>query len=153
MTLAEKVLLELNDWRPAGRDALAVRSDVGWSATLVADLNNELGAKVWELAIERDGPASAEATMRGWAESIAARSSGLMERLRLLEVDDGRSETLLRSDRPTEKGDEKAYYEIVLAGTARATVRRYIAVNGRREQVAFAVTREALAKLVDDIAG
>jgi hypothetical protein len=153
MTLAEKLLLELNDWRPAGRDTLAVRSDGGWSATIVADLNNELGAKVWELAIDRDGSAPAEATMRGWAESIAARSSGLMERLRLLEVDDGRSETLLRSDRPTEKGDEKAYYEIVLAGTTKATVRRYRAEFGKREQVAFAVTREALAKLVDDIAG
>ncbi len=149
MTLAEKLLRELSDWRPAGRETLAVRTpDAG--VAVVADVNTELGAKLWDVTVDRAAPDGV--SMRGWAESIAARSSGLMERLRLLEVDDGRSETLLRSDRPTAKGDEKAYYEIVLAGTTNATVRRYRAAEGKREQVPFALTHEALVKLVDDIA-
>lgn len=149
MTLAEKLLLELGDWRPAGRDALAVRlPDSG--VEVVADVNTELGAMLRSVTVDRVPLAGA--TMRGWAESIAARSSGLMERLRVLEVDDGRSETLLRSDRPTAKGDEKAYYEIRLAGTTRATVHRYRAVGGKREQVPFPLTHEALVKLVDDLA-
>lgn len=152
MTLAEKLLLELNDWRPAGRDALAV-DHAGSVATISADRNNELGTLAWEIALERTAPDGA--TLRGWAESIAARSSGLLERLRMLEVDDGRSEAILRSDRPTEKADALAYYEVRLFGTTRATVHRYRAdraAGGKREQVAFALTHEVLAKLIDDIA-
>lgn len=151
MTLAEKLLLELNDWRPSSRDTLTV-DHAGSVATITADRNNELGLLAWEISVER--PAPDGATLRGWAESIAARSSGLLERLRMLEVDDSRSEAILRSDRPTEKADALAYYEVRLHGTTRATVHRYRAdraAGGKREQVAFALTHEVLAKLIDDI--
>jgi hypothetical protein len=157
MTLAEKLRPELSDWSPAGRATLEVACpDQGWTVRLTADHNDIVGALAWELALERTAPPPAGATIRGWAESITARSSGLMERVKLLEVDGERSEALLRSDAPSAKGSVAGYYEIRLDGTRAATVRRYEAdrkAGTPREQVSFTVTRDALLKLVDDIAG
>ena len=48
------------------------------------------------------------------------------------------------------------YYEVHLRGLTHATVRRFQAnraAGTRREQVAFALTHEVLAKLAGDIAG
>ena len=52
-----------------------------------------------------------------------------------------------------QRGDEVFYYEVLLTGTREGLLRRYRAWqnNGRREQVAFAVTNDALAKLVSDL--
>ena len=72
------------------------------------------------------------------------------------EVDDHQQEAILRSDDPTVKGDDRLYYEVHLRGLSHATVRRFKgsrAASTRREQVAFALTHEVLAKLVEDIAG
>ena len=70
-------------------------------------------------------------------------------------MDDARGEALLRSDAPATKGERVAYYEVRLQ---RPRPRRGAAVRGgphreRREQVAFALTHEVLAKLAGDIAG
>jgi hypothetical protein len=48
-----------------------------------------------------------------------------------------------------------AYYEVLLAGTTGATIRRFQGSRlgqNRRQQVAFAVTHEVLADLVADLA-
>jgi hypothetical protein len=81
--------------------------------------------------------------------------TGLLEPLKLLEVDETQQEALLRSNTPTKKGEQLAYYEVHLFGTHRATVRRFQARHGEsgREQVAYALTHEVLAKLAGDITG
>ena len=158
MTLTESLLPKLSEWKPAGdgRHSLAVAApEAGWSAHLTADKTDSLSALVWELALARTGSAPEGFTLKAWAEGIAKRATGLLEPLRVLEVDDVRGEGVLRSDSPAKKGERVTYYEVRLFGTDRAVVRRFAADRSQsgREQVAFALTHEVLAKLAGDIAG
>jgi hypothetical protein len=158
MTLTESLLPKLSEWRPAGdgRHSLAVAiPEAGWTANLTADRADSLSCLVWELTLSRTGDAPEGFTLKGWAEGVAKRATGLLEPLRVLEVDEVRGEALLRSDSPAKKGGLLAYYEVKLFGTGRAIVRRFTgnrATSGR-EQVAFALTHEVLAKLAGDVAG
>lgn len=158
MTLTEKLLPKLSDWRPAGtgRHSVSVAlPEAGWTITLSADKADTLSCLVWELTLARSGDAPKDLTLKSWAEGVATRVTGLLEPLRLLEVDDARGEALLRSDSPAKKGERVAYYEVRLLGTDRATVRRFAAsrTESGRDQIAFALTHEVLAKLAGDIAG
>jgi hypothetical protein len=123
--------------------------------TLTADRADTLSCLVWELTLARTGAAPEGLTLRGWAEGVAARATGLLEPLKLLEVDEARNEALLRSTAPAKKGERVAYYEVRLFGLDRAVVRRFTADRAQsgREQIAFALTHEVLAKLAGDIAG
>lgn len=156
MTLTEKLLAKLSEWTPqgTGRHALTTAAP-GWAVALSADRAESLSCLVWELTLTRTGPAADGFTLRAWAEGVAARVTGLLEPLRLLEVDEARGEALLRSDAPAQKGARVAYYEVRLYGTDRATVRRFAAdrTQSGREQVSFALTHEVLAKLAGDVAG
>lgn len=158
MTLTESLLPKLSEWRPAGdgRHSLAVAApEAGWTANLTADRTDSLSCLVWELTLSRTGEAPNGLTPKTWAEGVAKRATGLLEPLRVLEVDAGRGEALLRSDSPAKKGERLAYYEVRLFGTNRAIVRRFAGnrMESGREQVAFALTHEVLAKLAGDIAG
>jgi hypothetical protein len=154
--LTEKLLPKLNEWKPMGRETWVESFDPeGWTVSLTADHNDIVGTLAWELKLLRTSDEPSHKTGRSWAESIALRSSGLMERIKLLEVDTERSETILRSDTPSKKGDVVSYYEIQLEGTTTAVVRRYQAnrtLGTKREQIVFPVTHEALMKLIGDIA-
>lgn len=159
MTLAETLQPRLSDWRPAGdgRHTLdAALPDHGWAAHVSADRADTLGCLVWEFALTRTADAPDGLTLRAWADRTAAKASGLLESLKVLEVDADRQEAILRSTAPAAKGDAVLYYELKLAGLSGATLRRYtasVAGPGPREQTPFAVTHEALAKLAGDIAG
>jgi len=157
MTLDETLLQKLSDWHPdEGRNTFA-HSATGWAVQIVTDRQDSVGCLVVELSLTRttiDPPA--DLTIRTWAERIAGRASGLLESLKVLEIDESQSVAVLRSDKPARKGETIAYYEVRLTGTTAASVRRYQIIaktNQPREQVAFAVTHEAVAKLVGDIAG
>jgi hypothetical protein len=81
--------------------------------------------------------------------------TGLLEPLRLLEVDAGHGVALLRSGTPSQWGDGLFYYEVLLQNDGTTTVRRYQAPTQdepRRQQTEFSLTHEALAKLVRDLA-
>jgi hypothetical protein len=158
MTLTESLLPKLSEWRPAGdgRHSLAAAlPEAGWAVHLTADKADSLSCLVWELTLSRTGAAPEGLTLGAWAEGVAKRATGLLEPLRVLEVDDARGEALLRSDAPAKKGERVAYYEVKLFGTERAVVRRFAAsrTESGREQVAYALTHEVLAKLAGDIAG
>jgi hypothetical protein len=122
---------------------------------LTTDRADTLSCLAWEFALARTGEAPEGLTLKAWAAAVADRVTGLMEPLKLLEVDDARGEAILRSEEPARKGERLTYYEVRLHGLTQATVRRYAASRGEggREQVAFALTHEALAKLAGDIAG
>lgn len=157
MTPAETLLAKLSEWRPAGagRHSLTTPPVDGWTATLAADKTDTLGCLAWELTLTRTGDAPETLTLRGWGDRIAARASGLLEPLTVHEIDDTRGEAVLRSTAPSQKGDDLLYTEVRLSGLGHARVRRFRAshAHSKREQVAFAVTHEALAKLAGDIAG
>jgi len=155
MTLDAKLLQKLSDWKPAGngRHVLAIPDDgCGWSATLTADRTDELSCLTWELALRRSaGPVP---DLRAWAEGVAGRLTGLLEPLRVVEVDPVRAEAQLRSQQPTQRGERLFYYEVLLTGSGDAHLRRYQANDApghRREQVAFALTHESLAKVALDV--
>ena len=87
-------------------------------------------------------------------DRAAKRVTGLLEGLRVVEVDSGRNEALLRSSTPARRDEMVSYFEILLGGTKSATLRRYRAyqeTGHRREQVSFTLTHEALAKVVTDL--
>jgi hypothetical protein len=155
MTLDELLLEKLAKWRPdSARETLDVRhADGGWEVAVTADHVDVVGCRLWEVALRRPGDTSA-VDLAARAGHVADRVTGLLEPLRLLEVDAGKNEALLRSEAPARRGEDRFYYEVVLQGDGAVTVRRYQAPpqgEPRRRQVAFSLTHEALAKLVHDL--
>ena len=155
MNLDEILVGKLADWRPAGRQTLHVAPEgAGWALTLSADRSDEVACLIWELTLRRTAPAAAGQTVKAWAGRAARRVTGLLEPLKVVEVDEPRNEALLRSREAARRGDELFYYEVLLRGTSEAQLRRYRAAaepGSRREQIAFPLTHEAVAKLVGDL--
>jgi len=156
--LPETLLPKLSEWRPAtvGRHSWSEAFPAaGWTVQVAADKADSMSCLVWELTLTRTTDVPAGVTLATWASSIASRASGLMEPLKVHEVDPHSGEAVLRSVAPAKKGEALAYYEVRLQNLTTAVVRRYTAskaVSGR-DQVPFALTHEAIAKLVGDIAG
>ena len=158
MTLAELLLPKLSEWRPSGDGRHSWSENVagsGWNVHIAADKADALSCLLWELTLTRTGEPPAGLTLKDWAEAVAKRATGLMEPLSVYEVDNTLNEAVLRSQAPSARGEALAYYEIRLHGLSRAVVRRFNATKAApsREQVAFALTHEVLAKLAGDIAG
>jgi hypothetical protein len=159
MTLDEIVLQKLADWRPPqeGRHSLTIPDKAsGWTVCITFDRFDDVGSALWELELQSTLPLARdrEQFLRDWAAHAAARVTGLLETLKLLEVDASRLEALLRSEEPSRRKGEAFYYEVLLRSDRAVLVRRYRAASdaGRREQVPFTLTHEALAKLVRDLA-
>jgi hypothetical protein len=123
----------------------------GWTVYLTAVRRDTWTTVAWEMSLRRP---AATGDLASWAERIAQRSSGLLESLRVVEVDLSNSKALIRSEPPTERDGKVFYYEVVLQGAWSALVRRYEGTHasGKREQVAFVLTNEVLAKWVGDLA-
>ena len=159
MTLDAILLQKLAEWKPAGADRgvlAATEEATAWTANVTADRNDALSTLVWELTVRRPQPRATGGgdALRTWAERVAARVTGLMEPIKVVEVDVLRNEALLRSDEPASRAEKLFYYEVVLKGTHEATARRYqigCSPGQPREQVAFALTHEALAKPAADL--
>jgi hypothetical protein len=158
MTLDAVLLAKLAERPPGGGRHTISGSDEesGWAGTIEFDHIDQVGCLTWEVRVQRKAPdfPAKEADLRNWAERVACRTTGLLETLKVLEVDANRFEALLRSEAPACRGEDRFYYEVHLKGICGATLRRYRAgINGKsqREQVAFALTHETLAKLVTDL--
>jgi hypothetical protein len=157
MSLNEVLLAKLANWKPAAsRTSLTVADEAtGWSATATVDESNTLSCLLWDLHVRRAAdeqkPSSDE--LKAWTERIAQDATGLLENLRVVEIDLPRGQAQLRSEQPAQRGDEVFYYEVLLSGARDAHLRRFRASqsHGRREQVVFPVTNEALAKIVSVI--
>ena len=153
MTLEETLLQKLAEWRfDNGRQTLTVaHPETGWTATVAADCGDRVGCRVWELNQTRPESALSD-DLKTRAERLAGRATGLMEPLRLIEVDAQGDTALLRSAAPQKRGDDLFYYEVLLRN-AGAGVRRYQAStkSGTRQQIVFPLTHEALAKLGADL--
>lgn len=95
-----------------------------------------------------------EASLRDRAQALARKVTGLMEKLSAIEIDETRGEAMLRSDTPMAQEHDRLFYELILNRQGVTTLHRYlgsIVKSGRRE-VPFTLTREALAKLIADLA-
>ncbi len=148
------ILEKLANWRPDnGRDTLEA-SDDGWNVAVTADCVDVVGCRLWELSLRRTAEAPA-VDVKTRAEQICARVTGLLEPLRLVEVDAPRHTALLRSEQPGQVGDERFYYEVLVNGDGGSVLRRYQTPREgqpRRQQVPYTLTHEALGKLVGDLA-
>ncbi|MFO0801364.1 MAG: hypothetical protein U0804_28190 [Gemmataceae bacterium] len=152
MTLSESLLPKLSAWAPAGAGRHSMtHTAAARTVTLTADKADSLSCLVWELAVTTTEPV----VLRDWAAAVAKRVTGLVEPLTVHEIDAARGEAVLRSTAPSTKGAALAYYEVRLHADGRAVVSRFHGSKATpgREQVAFALTHEVLAKLANDVAG
>jgi hypothetical protein len=158
MTLNETLLQKLADWQPSrkGRQTLlAAPEGAGWAVTVTADRHDDMSTAVWELVLRRNvAPAAPDnAGLKNWAERVTNQVTGLLEPLAIIEIDVQSNTALVRSKEPTCRGDRLFYYEVLLHGVSQATARRYRARahDGHREQIAFTLTHEVLAKFAEDL--
>jgi hypothetical protein len=155
MTVDEILLQKLVKWRPeSSRPVLEVADpDNGWTVRLTAECVEQVGSRLNELVLLRLTPLTA-VDLSARAQVIANQVTGLLEPLRLIEVDNNSKTALLRSQTPNQRGDNLFYYEVQLQADGGCTLRRFQAARQagvRRQQVAFTLTHEALAKIVTDL--
>jgi|YNPBryunderm2012_1023409.scaffolds.fasta_scaffold35660_2 hypothetical protein len=156
MIPAELLQAKLADWRPvgAGRHHWSEHfSTAGWTMHLTADACDSLGCRLWELRLQAHSD-TPHAPLSVWAQRIANQVSGLMEPLKLLEVDESRQEAILRSVAPSQHGQKRSFYELKLAGKGTASLQRFTVspeTGHQRQAVPFTLTHEVLAKLIADI--
>ena len=160
MTPDDKLLNNLTEWRPAGSGphSFGHTLDTGWTVAVTAEAADTVGCRLAELAVGRPAPAkpATAADLKKWAGRVVDRATGLLEPLKLIEVDATRSEAVLRSETPAHRGTSVEYYEVLLRGRQAASLKRYKASqsgSGKRRGVPFALTHEAIAKLAGDMAG
>jgi hypothetical protein len=150
MTLEKTLRRQLSKTEPGGFHV----SLGDWTVTLLADKSDTLSCALTELTLDRAAPIQEE--LDAWAKHIAATATGLMEPLRVIEIDHPLGKALLRSEAPSLTGGKSFYYELVLERTtrSRATLLRYAAKDGeKRAAVPFILTHDAVVKLVNDIVG
>src|SRR5207302_8240382 len=104
MTLDELLLQRLAEPGPAGgRQEMRVSDDAGRSVALVADHVDTVGCRLDEVVL--GGPAPADLPAR--AAALAARVTGLLEPLRVLETDPEAGVAVLRSTSPARRGEAR----------------------------------------------
>ena len=154
--IAEALLPKLSDWRPTGPGPHSTRLALpnGWEIAIAADQAESLGCRVTELTLSRPAQgATTAAQLTEWAVRSARRVTGLLEPLKVIEIDVARSEAILRSDPPSTRGQRVQYYDLLLHGLHSATLRRYQGdrKGSRRKSVPFALTHEVIAKVAEDL--
>jgi hypothetical protein len=151
MTLENMLRKKLAD-APAGT-AEVVINEPGWTVALRPEAHDTLGCALHQVSVQRD-PQSSHGDPRAWGERLSRTATGLLEPLKLLEVDAGQNVAILRSAAPRPLDNALEYYEVHLQGSHRADVRRFRGFHEagqKRMPVPFTVTYEALAKLIGDI--
>ena len=154
MTLESTLLPKLARWRsPEGEQQTLTDGADGWAVTVAADCADTVGCRVWEVRVSRTAPLTGAADLKARAERVSGLVTGLLEPLALVEVDAQGNTAQLRSAAPKPVGDAVHYYEVLLEANGSAAVRRYEAARaGKRQQINFTLTHEAIAKLADDLA-
>jgi hypothetical protein len=152
MTLENTLRQQLNNAEQTGFHLNAG----DWNVTLAADKSDSLSCALNELTLERSAPIQEE--LHAWATRIADRVTGLIEPLRVVEVDQPLGKAILRSETPSVRDGKSFYYELLLERTSRtsANLHRYAGDRTgaeKREVVPFVLTHDAIVKLVTDIVG
>ncbi len=86
MTLAKTVRRKLSEAPPADdRHDFAVADEAsGWGLYLTAERRDAWSTVVWEMSVRR---APVQGDVAAWAQHIAESTTGLLESLRVVEVD------------------------------------------------------------------
>ena len=152
----ELILEKLGNWHADGRDPVNLTIALGnWEVRISAHESEAIGARVWEVHASSKSPPQSSKSAHEWAKAIVSRVTSLPEKLCLVENDLASQQALLRSAIPTQAGDEGVrYFELRLTGTTEMRLKRYQAQRDPgqpRKQISFAITHEALAKLITDL--
>src|SRR5438067_2071916 len=96
MTLANILRQKLNETPAADeRHEFTVADEAsGWSVYLTAERRDSWTTVAWEMSVRRG---SSPGDLANWAASIVERTSGLLEPLRVVEIDTVRNQALVRS--------------------------------------------------------
>jgi hypothetical protein len=127
----------------------------GWTLTLDTERSDSLGCKLNTLRLYATGgdqPLSQE-KLAQWSKNLASCVTGLLEPLRVLEIDATQGIAQLRSDKPSASGDIVLYYEVILTANRTCDLNRfrgYVAENKVREKIPFTLTHEVIAKFAQD---
>ncbi len=151
MTPAETLLQRLSEL-PAAPGPHALTTAGGAAVTLDAERFDTI-AGVYRGVTVAGPPVE---SVGAWAAGVAGRVRGLLEDLKVIEVDTTRDAAVLRSAEPAVSGGVRRYYEVQLDGNGTASVNRYQAdrdAGTPREAIGFALTHEVTARLVEDILG
>ncbi len=127
-----------------------------WNVNLVSEQGDSLSCALKELTLDRNEPI--EEPLNMWAERVAEQATGLLEPLRLIEIDAPLGKAILRSFTPALRAGKASYYELLLERTGRTSARlkRYVAdrrSGAPREAVPFVLTHDAIVKLATDVIG
>src|ERR1700694_1410267 len=98
MTLNELLLQKLARWRPDTKEPTLHVSDPasGWTVSVTADCVEQVGSRLQELTLSRTVPLAA-VDLKTRADLVTRQVTGLLEPLRLIEIDTERHTALLRS--------------------------------------------------------
>lgn len=152
MTLESILRKSIVEPGPASGRRTVRLPDSTWTLALNVEKVDGLGCLLWDVSARRD--AALPGSQRQWADRLAARVTGLLERLTVHEIDPSLQTALLRSAEPIEREGAVPYFELELHGTTEARLRRFLGHRDTarpREQAAFALTYEALARFVADV--
>src|SRR4051794_33907364 len=107
MTLAAPLLEKLDKWRPSGpgrHSATFALPEAGWDVALTADRVDSVGSLLTRIEAARTAPVSEDAKLlEAHAQAVAAQATGLLEPLRLVEMDRVGNVALLRSGTPSRR--------------------------------------------------
>jgi hypothetical protein len=92
--------------------------------------------------------------LKQWGDRLSKKVNYLMEPLKVVEVHDQGGEVQMRSQSPTPRDQERAYYEMRLFRQGSLRMERFVYddTTRQRRQVPCQLTRETLERLADDIA-
>src|SRR5262245_24193278 len=122
-----KLAAALAAWRTQGPAPFTFQSEVtgGLTITAVAERAETVGGLFQELKVTGGVADVTAAELTERAVSAAQRITGLLEPLKVYEVDAGQGLAVLRSMTPATDGDLIRYYELLLRGKSAAELRRY----------------------------
>jgi hypothetical protein len=154
----EKLLAKLSDWKVVGdgpHQSAITLPTMGWTVTLTADRVDTVGTLFTQLSGVREFPVADDAVAEeAHARKVAGRVSGLQEALAFVEMDRVQHIALLRSAKPTLRGEQLFYYEVKFQGRNHVTVERLQANRtgkAERKPVPFALTHEVASQFIHDL--
>lgn len=152
MTLENQLLEKLANWRPDNQSSPLVVEDhtSGWRVHLQVDTADTLSVRLNSLEVRRVHPLADATPLTQRAERLAA-FTGLLEPLKLIEVDRDRGIAQLRSAAPASQGAALRYFELLRHEDGTTLLQRYETGSGPRQAIAFTLTHETLLKAIGEL--
>ncbi len=153
----------LSNYTPtSSNDLLTIPlTEIGWQLKLAFQKADTIGCRLWEITCQRIAAGGWTYLVKKKAESLAKRVSGLLEPLCLYEYDAVRDVALLRSHTPTFEGEQRSFYNLLIARDSITLTRIMRGLDRKstpdtssghnRDMIPFSLTYDALFKFLTDL--